>query len=119
MQSHPDQTTFQEVRTEILRRITNGPWCPGTPLPGEVELAEAFGCSRTNMNRALREISDLGFIDRKRKAGTRVRMAPLRQARFEMPLVRAQMRPLAPLTDMFSSRRRSVHRPFTFKSALA
>jgi GntR family histidine utilization transcriptional repressor len=92
MQSHPDQTTFQEVRTEILRRITNGPWCPGTPLPGEVELAEAFGCSRTAINRALREIISLGCLDRKHNAGTCVRLAPLRQARFEMPLVRAEIK---------------------------
>ena len=43
------------------------------------------------MNRALREVSELGFLDRKRKAGTRVRMAPIRQARFEMPVVRAEI----------------------------
>ena len=76
---------------EILDRITEGPWGPGTLLPGEVELAEEFRCSRTTMNRALREVSELGFLDRKRKAGTRVRMAPLRQARFEMPIVRTEV----------------------------
>lgn len=86
-----DRTTFRDVKAEIMRRITDGPWGPGTLLPGEVELAEEFGCSRTTMNRALREISDLGLLDRKRKSGTRVRMAPLRQARFEVPLVRAEI----------------------------
>jgi GntR family transcriptional regulator, histidine utilization repressor len=87
----PEKTTFRDVMAEILHRITEGPWGPGTLLPGEVELAEAFGCSRTTMNRALREVSELGFLDRKRKAGTRVRMAPIRQARFEMPIVRAEV----------------------------
>ena len=86
-----ETTTFREVMAEIVQRITEGPWGPGTLLPGEVELAEAFGCSRTTMNRALREVSELGFLDRKRKAGTRVRMAPIRQARFEMPVVRAEI----------------------------
>lgn len=86
-----EKTTFRDVMAEILHRITEGPWGPGTLLPGEVELAEQFGCSRTTMNRALREVSDLGFLDRKRKAGTRVRMAPIRQARFEMPMVRAEV----------------------------
>lgn len=86
-----DRTTYREVMAEILRRITDGPWGPGTHLPGEVELAEEFGCSRTTMNRALREVTDLGFLDRRRKAGTRVRMAPVRQARFEMPIVRAEI----------------------------
>ena len=86
-----EKTTFRDVMAEILHRITEGPWGPGTLLPGEVELAEQFRCSRTTMNRALREVSDLGFLDRKRKAGTRVRMAPIRQARFEMPIVRAEV----------------------------
>lgn len=86
-----EKTTFRDVMAEILHRITKGPWGPGTLLPGEVELAEEFRCSRTTMNRALREVSELGFLDRKRKAGTRVRMAPIRQARFEMPIVRAEV----------------------------
>ena len=86
-----ETTTFREVMAEIIQRITEGPWGPGTLLPGEVELAEEFGVSRTTMNRALREVSEQGFLDRKRKAGTRVRMAPIRQARFEMPVVRAEI----------------------------
>lgn len=86
-----DKTSFRDVKTEILRRITDGPWGPGSLLPGEVELAEEFGCSRTTMNRALRELSELGLIDRRRKAGTRVRMAPLREARFEMPITRTEI----------------------------
>lgn len=87
----PEKTTFRDVMAEILHRITDGPWGPGTLLPGEVELAEEFRCSRTTMNRALREVTELGFLDRRRKAGTRVRMAPIRQARFEMPIVRAEV----------------------------
>ena len=86
-----EKTSFREVMAEILQRITEGPWGPGTLLPGEIELAEEFNVSRTTMNRALREVTELGFLDRKRKAGTRVRMAPIRQARFEMPIVRAEV----------------------------
>lgn len=89
--SNPEKTTFRQVMAEILHRITEGPWGPGTLLPNEVELAEEFKCSRTTMNRALREVTALGFLDRKRKAGTRVRMAPIRQARFELPIVRAEI----------------------------
>ena len=95
MRSDPMQmagpTTFRTAMEEILRRITEGPWGPGTLLPGEVELALEFNCSRTTINRALREVSELGFLDRRRKSGTRVRMAPLRQARFEIPLVRVEI----------------------------
>jgi len=86
-----EKTTFRDVKAEILRRITDGPWGPGCLLPGEVELAEEFGCSRTTVNRAMRELTDLGLIDRRRKAGTRVRRAPLREARFGIPLVREEI----------------------------
>lgn len=86
-----ERTTFREVSAEILRRITEGPWGPGTLIPNEVDLAEEFGCSRTTMNRALQEVTQMGFLDRKRKAGTHVRMAPIRQARFEMPVVRREV----------------------------
>jgi len=86
-----EKTTFRDVKAEILRRITEGPWGPGSLLPGEVELAQEFGCSRTTVNRAMRELSDIGLIDRRRKAGTRVRPAPLREARFGIPLVREEI----------------------------
>ncbi|NJM81213.1 MAG: UTRA domain-containing protein [Tabrizicola sp.] len=86
-----DRTTFREVMAEIRHRITEGSWGPGTLLPAEVALAREFGCTRTTINRALREISDLGILDRRRKAGTRVRLAPRREARFEMPIVRAEI----------------------------
>lgn len=87
----PDRATFRSVMAEILHRITEGPWGPGTLLPGEIELAAEFGCARATVNRALREIAAQGLIDRRRKSGTRVRSTPIRQARFELPLVRAEI----------------------------
>lgn len=86
-----EKTTFRDVKAAILSRITTGPWGPGTLLPGELELAAEFGCSRATVNRAMREVSELGLLDRRRKTGTRVRLAPVRQARFEIPLVRAEV----------------------------
>ena len=97
-------TTFRSAMAEIRRRITEGPWGPGTLLPGEVDLAQEFNCSRTTINRALREVSDLGLIERRRKSGTRVRMAPLRQARFEIPLVRAEIEATATYSYALLSR---------------
>lgn len=86
-----EKVTFRDVKAEIMHRITAGPWGPGTLLPGEIELSEEFGCSRATMNRALRELGELGLLERKRKAGTRVRKAPVRAARFEMPIVREEI----------------------------
>jgi len=86
-----ETTRFRDVIDTIVNRITKGPWGPGTLLPSEIDLAAEFGCSRSTMNRALRDVTEMGLIERKRKAGTRVRLTPLRAARFEMPLVRADI----------------------------
>lgn len=83
--------SFRDVKAELRRRIETRQWAPGALVPGEVELAEDFGCARATVNRAMRELTDEGLLERKRKAGTRVRMAPIRQARFEIPLVRAEI----------------------------
>lgn len=85
------RTGFREIKQEILRRIHDGTWGPGTLIPGEVTLAEEFGCARTTVNRALGELSAEGLVERKRKAGTRVLMSPRRSARFEIPLVRDEI----------------------------
>lgn len=86
-----DKTSFRNVKAEILRRITDRVWGPGALLPGEVELAESFGVARATVNRAMRELTEEGLLERRRKAGTRVRPSPLRAARFEIPLVRAEI----------------------------
>ncbi len=76
------------VKNEILCRIHNRIWAPGSLMPGEIELAEEFGCARATVNRAMRELAEEGLLDRRRKAGTRVRPAPRRTATVELPLVR-------------------------------
>lgn len=83
--------TFREIKADVLARLTRGDWGPGTLLPTEAELAERYDCARTTVNRALRELAEEGFLDRKRKSGTRVRQAPLRQARFDIPLIRREI----------------------------
>ena len=64
-----EKTNYRDVKAEILRRITEGDWAPGARLPGEVELAEAFGVARATVNRAMRELTDEGLLERRRKAG--------------------------------------------------
>ena len=71
-----------------MRRISNRRWQPGDLIPGEVELADEFGCARATVNRALRELADDGLLDRKRKAGTRVALNPVRKATVEIPVIR-------------------------------
>lgn len=89
-----EKVTFRQVKQEVLARIRGNTWAPGTLLPGEVDLAVEFGCARATVNRAMRELSEEGIVERRRKAGTRVKMAPARQVKFEIPLVRVEIESL-------------------------
>ncbi|MFZ5710533.1 MAG: GntR family transcriptional regulator [Pseudomonadota bacterium] len=83
--------TYREIKADILRKITCGDWKPGSAIPGEIELAASYGAARATVNRAMRELAEEGLIERKRKSGSRVRLSPLRQARFDIPAVRQQI----------------------------
>lgn len=85
------QTTYREIKRELLRRIHDGVYPPGALLPAETDLCADFGCARATVNRALRELSEDGIVARKRKAGTRVNRSPVREARFRIPLVRDEI----------------------------
>ena len=83
--------TYRDVKADILSKIVRGEWGPGGLIPGEIELAEQYSCARATVNRAVRELADDGIVERRRKAGTRVRMTPIRQARFDIPLTRNEI----------------------------
>lgn len=82
---------FRDIKTDILRKITSGKWAPGTLLPNEEELALSYGCARATVNRAMQELAKEGILERKRKAGTRVCQSPIRQAKFNMPIIRNEI----------------------------
>ena len=85
------RTGYQDIKDEVLRRIRSNIWPPGASLPGEVALAEEFDCARATVSRAMRELETEGVLERKRKAGTRVRAAPARRAQFAIPLIREEI----------------------------
>lgn len=80
--------TWTAVVAEVTRRIADGEWRLGGIIPSEAELAAEFGCSRNTVNRALRALADQGILERKRRAGTRVRHLPESRARIGIPVVR-------------------------------
>lgn len=82
---------WQEVRDEALRRIQAREWPPGAAIPNEADLAAELGCARGTVNRALRDLAEAGWLDRRRKAGTRVRAAPERRAQLAIPLIRQEV----------------------------
>lgn len=84
-------SSYREIKADMLRRITGGEWPPGSLLPNETDLAQSYGSARATISRAMRELVEDGFVERKRKAGTRVRLSPLRQMRLDIPLVRSEI----------------------------
>lgn len=86
-----EQTSWQAVQEEVLRRIHDREWKPGDLIPGEAALADEFGCARATVNRALRELAAAGLLDRRRKAGTRVTLDPVRKATLDIPITRLEI----------------------------
>ena len=83
-----DTNSWQGIKSEVIRRINDRQWQPGDLIPSEVELSEQFGCARATVNRALQDLADAGVLDRRRKAGTRVALNPVRKATLEIPVIR-------------------------------
>lgn len=94
MKSAETSVSWQSVRSEVLRRIHERIWAPGDQIPHEAELASEFGCARTTVNRALREIAETGLIERRRRAGTRVALHPVRKATLNIPVIRSEIEDL-------------------------
>jgi GntR family transcriptional regulator, histidine utilization repressor len=89
--SPPHRTSWLDIRAELARRIAAREWSPGIAIPGEERLASEFGVARATVNRALQDLARAGLVERKRKAGTRVALHPVREARFAIPLVRHEI----------------------------
>lgn len=87
----PEPKGWRAVAQAGRMRIFNRVWAPGGPIPSEAQLAEEFGVSRATVNRALRELAEEGWIERKRRAGSRVALHPVRRTRFDVPLIRQQV----------------------------
>ena len=83
--------SWQSLEAELRRRIQSRDWQPGELIPNETDLAKEFGCARATVNRALRYLAEQGLLDRKRKAGTRVTLHPVRKATLHIPIVRKEV----------------------------
>ncbi|MFC6686658.1 GntR family transcriptional regulator [Jhaorihella thermophila] len=84
-------TSWQAVRDEVLRRIREREWKPGDRIPHEADLARELGCARATVNRALRAVAEDGLIERRRRAGSRVALHPVRKARLDIPVIRVEV----------------------------
>ena len=89
--SEIDTNSWRGVHVELLRRINEREWKPGSAVPNEADLAAEFGCARTTVNRAMRELAEAGLIDRKRRAGSRVALHPISRVVLDIPIIRLEV----------------------------
>ncbi|MFQ6004096.1 MAG: histidine utilization repressor [Woeseia sp.] len=61
---------YQQLKEMIVGRIMSGELRPRDRVPSENELVDAMNVSRMTANRALRELTDEGYVDRVAGLGT-------------------------------------------------
>lgn len=78
------QPLYAKVKDHIVQHIRSGAWEAGRRVPSENELVESFGISRMTANRALRELTAEGFLNRVPGVGTFVKEAPALSSLMEL-----------------------------------
>lgn len=63
---------YHQIFLALRDDIVSGTLEHGAPVPTEAEISERYGVSRITARRAMQELSDLGFVERRRRVGTRV-----------------------------------------------
>lgn len=61
---------YLKVKNHLRERIASGHWVAGDLLPSEAELVVQFEVSRMTVNRALRELTQEGLVERLQGVGT-------------------------------------------------
>ena len=82
---------YEKIRMELTRRINSQTWPVGTSIPHEDELAAEFGVARGTIRQALSSLVDAGFLEKKRRAGTRVAYPKDHASTLRIALVRDQI----------------------------
>ena len=63
---------YRQVRELLVRRIAEGLWAPGQPIPSEPEIASELGVSQGTVRKALDEMAGENLVVRRQ-----VRTAPI------------------------------------------
>ncbi|WP_206956263.1 GntR family transcriptional regulator [Trinickia acidisoli] len=66
---------FADIARDLTEGIASGRFPVGSYLPTELELRDRYNTSRHTIRAALHELQQLGFVSRKKNAGTRVESA--------------------------------------------
>lgn len=83
--------SWREIRDRIRQMILDSTYRPGDKLPRDAEFAERFGCARSTVHRAMRDLAESGVVERRRKGGTMVRRDPVTRATLDIPITRLEV----------------------------
>ncbi len=75
----------QQIRDDIEGQIRSGRLKPGDRIPFEHELMARYGVSRMTVNKALTPLDDAGLIERRKRAGSFVRLPRLDSTVLDIP----------------------------------
>lgn len=75
----------QQIRDDIEQKIRSGALKPGDRIPFEHELMAQYGVSRMTVNKALTPLDDAGLIERRKRAGSFVRLPRLDSTVLDIP----------------------------------
>lgn len=73
LQENDSGPKYRQVLDTLRGEILSGQHLPGAKLPSEIDLVKRFGASRITIGRAVKELRDLGLIERRAGSGTYVR----------------------------------------------
>jgi GntR family transcriptional regulator, histidine utilization repressor len=66
----PNAPLYERIKNLILTQIASGGWGGAQRIPSENDLVRLVGASRMTVNRALRELTDAGYLVRVQGVGT-------------------------------------------------
>ncbi|HTO34476.1 MULTISPECIES: GntR family transcriptional regulator [Alphaproteobacteria] len=61
---------YQQLHVVLSRKLLDGEFPPGKPIPGELELARRFAVSRVTVRKTLSLLENDGLVSRRRGVGT-------------------------------------------------
>ncbi|HEY1747058.1 MAG TPA: GntR family transcriptional regulator [Xanthobacteraceae bacterium] len=70
--SAPPQPRYRQVAQTLINEIQAGHYPVGDLMPTEMELCEQFGASRFTVRQAIKQLVELGLVNRQAGVGTKV-----------------------------------------------
>jgi GntR family transcriptional regulator len=70
--SAPPQPRYRQVAQTLINEIAAGHYPVGDLMPTEMELCEQFGASRFTVRQAIKQLVELGLVNRQAGVGTKV-----------------------------------------------